>query len=135
MCTYIIEKTPLVGSGKGANGWFNVTDAMVYYDHPFHAPMDHTLNIDFNSIKREPIELKVNVPLLGIFGNDDASPSPDEVNKTEELLKQSGKNYEFHRYDGAGHSFFAVDRPSYRVEQAQDAWKKVFAFYDKYLSA
>ena len=47
MCTYIIEKTPLEGSGKGANGWFSVTDAMVYYDHPFHAPMDHTLNIDF----------------------------------------------------------------------------------------
>ena len=74
-------------------------------------------------------------PILGIFGNDDASPTPAEVDETEEVLKQHGKNYEFHRYDGAGHGFFAVDRPGYRPEQATDAWKKVFAFYGKYLSA
>ena len=73
-------------------------------------------------------------PLLGIFGNDDQAPSPDEVNQTEEEIKKHNKTYEFHRYDGAGHGFFAVDRPSYRVEQAVDAWKKVFAWYDKYLS-
>ena len=74
-------------------------------------------------------------PLLGIFGNDDQAPSPEEVNQTEEELKKRGKTYEFHRYDGAGHGFFAVDRPSYRVEQAVDAWKLVFAWYEKYLSA
>ena len=74
-------------------------------------------------------------PLLGIFGNDDQAPSPEEVNQTEEEIKKHNKTYEFHRYDGAGHGFFAVDRPSYRVEQAVDAWKLVFAWYDKYLSA
>ncbi len=74
-------------------------------------------------------------PLLGIFGNDDQAPSPDEVNQTEEEIKKHNKTYEFHRYDGAGHGFFAVDRPSYRVEQAVDGWKKVFAWYEKYLSA
>ena len=73
-------------------------------------------------------------PLLGIFGNDDQAPSPEEVNQTEEEIKKHNKTYEFHRYDGAGHGFFAVDRPSYRVEQAVDGWKKVFAWYDKYLS-
>lgn len=76
----------------------------------------------------------MSAPLLGIFGNDDQSPSPEDVNQTEEELKKFSKTYEFHRYDGAGHGFFAVDRPSYRVEQAVDAWKKVFAWYDKYLS-
>ena len=83
-----------------------------------------------------PIEMTpdMSAPLLGIFGNDDAAPTPAEVNETEEVLKQNNKNYEFHRYDGAGHGFFAVDRPGYRVEQAVDAWSKVWAFYDKYLS-
>jgi len=47
MCTYIIESTPIAGSAKGANGWMRVDMANVYYDHPFHAPYDHTLNIDF----------------------------------------------------------------------------------------
>ena len=49
------------------------------------------------------------------------------------MLKKLGKTYEFHRYDGAGHGFFAVDRPNYRAEQATDAWKKVFAFLDKHI--
>jgi len=72
-------------------------------------------------------------PLLGIFGNDDENPDREQVNKTEEVLKRHGKEYEFHRYDGAGHGFFAWDRPGYRPEQAVDGWKKVFAFFEKHL--
>jgi len=82
-----------------------------------------------------PIDLTENLccPLLGIFGNDDRSPDVDQVNRTEEELKRHAKTYEFHRYDGAGHGFFATDRPGYRPEQAVDGWKQVFAFYAKYL--
>ena len=47
MCTMIVEKGELAGSGKGPNGWFQLRQANVSYDHPFHAPLDHTLNIDF----------------------------------------------------------------------------------------
>ena len=72
-------------------------------------------------------------PLLGIFGNDDANPDVAQVNRIEEELRKYEKDYEFHRYDGAGHGFFAVDRPSYRPEQAVDGWKKVFAFYERHL--
>jgi carboxymethylenebutenolidase len=72
-------------------------------------------------------------PLLGIFGNDDASPDPDQVNRTEEVLRSLGKDYEFHRYDGAGHGFFAADRANYRPEQAVDGWKKVFGFFERTL--
>jgi uncharacterized protein DUF6295 len=46
MCTYLTEKVQVAGSGKGAAGWFAVTDATVYLDHPQHAPAEHTLNID-----------------------------------------------------------------------------------------
>jgi hypothetical protein len=47
MCTYNTEKIQVTGSGKGASGWFALTDATVYFDHPVHAMADHTLNIDF----------------------------------------------------------------------------------------
>jgi carboxymethylenebutenolidase len=72
-------------------------------------------------------------PLLGLFGNDDQAPSPAEVNTHEQELKKHGKQYEFHRYDGAGHGFFYYDRPAYRQQQAMDGWSKVFAFFDKHL--
>jgi carboxymethylenebutenolidase len=72
-------------------------------------------------------------PVLGIFGNDDQSPTPEQVNQLEQALKQHGKDYEFHRYDGAGHGFFYHNRPNYRQEQALDGWNKVFAFLDRTL--
>lgn len=82
-----------------------------------------------------PIEFTKNLscPLLGLFGNEDAAPTPDQVNQHEAELKKHGKEYEFHRYDGAGHGFFYYDRPNYRVEQALDGWRKVWAFFSKHL--
>ncbi|HKN97271.1 MAG TPA: DUF6295 family protein [Pseudonocardiaceae bacterium] len=47
MCTYLTEKVAIDGSGKGATGWFGVTQASVYVDHPVHAPFAHTVNVDF----------------------------------------------------------------------------------------
>jgi hypothetical protein len=47
MCSYIVEKARLVGSAKGPNGWMRVDTANVYYDHPYHAALDHALGIDF----------------------------------------------------------------------------------------
>jgi carboxymethylenebutenolidase len=72
-------------------------------------------------------------PLLGLFGEEDSYPSPAQVAELEEALKVNGKTYEFHSYPNAGHAFFAVNRPAYRVEAANDGWEKIFAFYGKYL--
>jgi carboxymethylenebutenolidase len=72
-------------------------------------------------------------PLLGIFGAEDQSPTPEQVARHEQELKQYGKDYEFHMYPGAGHGFFYHQRPAYRQEQAVDGWNKVFAFLEKYL--
>ncbi len=49
MCSYIVKKASLMGSAKGPNGWMRIDTANVYYDHPFHAPLDHALAIDFVS--------------------------------------------------------------------------------------
>ena len=54
MCTYITEKVAISGSAKGASGWFKVTDGSVYFDHPVHAPEEHTLNIDFLAPEQGP---------------------------------------------------------------------------------
>ena len=72
-------------------------------------------------------------PLLGLFGNEDRGPSPEQVNLHEEELKKHGKSYEFHRYDGAGHGFWYYDRPMYRQQQAMDAWQKTFDFFGRHL--
>ena len=76
---------------------------------------------------------EITIPILGIFGQDDGSPSPEQVDATEVELKKHGVDYEFHRYEDAGHGFFATDRPSYRPVQAKEAWEEVFKFYDKNL--
>jgi len=72
-------------------------------------------------------------PILGLFGNDDSSPTPEQVNIHEAELKKYGKSYEFHRYDGASHGFFYYHAAAYRQIQAVDGWQKVFAFLEKYL--
>jgi carboxymethylenebutenolidase len=74
-------------------------------------------------------------PLLGLFGEEDRSPSPEQVAQHERELAAHGKSYEFHRYPGAGHGFFYYDRSAYRQQQAVDGWNKVFAFLEKHLGA
>jgi hypothetical protein len=54
MCTYITEVISLDGSGKGPTGWFPLTQASVYVDHPFHAQHEHTVNIDFANPAQGP---------------------------------------------------------------------------------
>ena len=54
MCTYSTEHVPATGSGKGAEGWFRLSEVSVYLDHPVHALADHTLNIDFINPSRGP---------------------------------------------------------------------------------
>jgi hypothetical protein len=54
MCTMIVERAAISGSGKGANGWFTLTGAYVSYDHPFHLPAEHALNVDFVNEEQGP---------------------------------------------------------------------------------
>lgn len=78
------------------------------------APIDYTAGL--------------NCPLLGLFGAEDRSPTPEQVGEHEAALKRHGKAYEFHMYPNAGHGFFYYDRPNYRQEQAVDGWQRIFDF-------
>lgn len=47
MCTMIAKQIEIEGSGKGRAGWFTLHQVAVSYDHPFDAPFEHALNLDF----------------------------------------------------------------------------------------
>ena len=64
---------------------------------------------------------------------EDQAPSPAQVAEFEQALKASGKTYEFHSYEGAGHGFFAADRPSYRAEAAADGHTRILTWLGRYL--
>ena len=83
-----------------------------------------------------PIDLtaNLNAPILGLFGNDDMGPSPAQVDQHEAALKEHGKTYQFHRYDGAGHGFFYYQAMSYRPQAAIDGWNKMEDWFRQYLA-
>jgi hypothetical protein len=54
MCTMIVEKIKVDGSGKGTDGWFQLDHANISFDHPFNAPLEHALNIDFVNESQGP---------------------------------------------------------------------------------
>ena len=74
-------------------------------------------------------------PLLGLFGSEDQHPSPQETAELEAVLGAHHKTFEFHTFEGAGHAFFATNRPNYRPEVAGLGWAKVWDFFGRYLSA
>ena len=82
-----------------------------------------------------PVDLTPNLrcPLLGLFGADDTNPSPEQTAQIEAALRANGKTYEFHTFENAGHAFFSVDRPMYRVDAAREGWKLVWDFFGRYL--
>jgi carboxymethylenebutenolidase len=93
-------------------------------------PPEHPLQVT-NLV---PLLADLRCPLLGLFGNDDKFPSPEHVDELERLLTQLGKDFEFHRYDDAGHAFFAVNRPGYRVAAANDGWERIADFFGRHLT-
>jgi carboxymethylenebutenolidase len=81
-----------------------------------------------------PLLPDLSCPLLGLFGAEDQYPSPEQTQTLRELLTKDEKDFDFHEYEGAGHAFFAVDRPSYRPEVATEAWGEIWKFYGQHLS-
>ena len=85
---------------------------------------------------RAPIDLTsdLSCPLLGLFGAEDSSPSPNHVQIIEQELKLHDKVYETYVYDNAGHAFFADYRPSYRQHASVDGWERIFGWFNKHLN-
>lgn len=78
-----------------------------------------------------PIDMAADIrcPVIGLFGNDDRNPTPEDVDDYSAALTEAQVPHTFHRYDGAGHAFQNFpSEESYREEQSEDAWMKVLAF-------
>jgi len=54
MCTYLTLTTPVAGSAQRGDGWIAVTEAVVSFDHPQEAPVEHALCIDFRDARGAP---------------------------------------------------------------------------------
>ena len=75
---------------------------------------------------------KVKAPVLGLYGAEDTSITPDQVEAMKERLEAAGKTTKFKIYPGAGHGFFADYRQSFRADAARDAWMEMQAWFKKY---
>jgi len=76
---------------------------------------------------------QLSCPLLGLFGADDQHPSSADNAALEKALAEENKTFEFHTFEGAGHAFFATERPFYRVQAALEGWTKIWDFFDRHL--
>jgi carboxymethylenebutenolidase len=75
----------------------------------------------------------IKVPLLGLYGENDKSPTPDDAKKFIEMVKKNNPADEIVIYPGAGHAFHADYRPSYNKAAADDGWKRCTGWFEKYL--
>jgi len=76
----------------------------------------------------------LNVPLLGLFGEDDRGIPVDTVREFENALEILGKNYEIEIYPNGRHSFANPTAPNYNPIIAERAWNRTLEFLDRHLS-
>jgi carboxymethylenebutenolidase len=91
------------------------------------------MGLDVPSV--EPRLKDLSCALLGLFGNEDKNPTPEEVARLDLLLTELGKEHEFHSFEDAGHAFFAVNRTAYRPAVANEGWRLVRDFLGVHLAA
>ena len=72
-------------------------------------------------------------PMLGLFGDEDTNPSPDDVTRLRGKLEKHGKTFETVSYKGAGHAFFSDTRESYRPEASYMGWGRCLEWLSRYL--
>jgi carboxymethylenebutenolidase len=75
---------------------------------------------------------EVKCPVIGLYGAEDNGIKPEQVKDMEEKMKAAGKPAEFHIFPSAPHGFHADYRPSYREQQAKEAWNDMVNWFKKY---
>jgi carboxymethylenebutenolidase len=92
--------------------------------------------VDFYGIHPNvnPDFTKLNVPVLGIFGEKDNFVSQEAVKNLEARIQESGGAIETHTYADADHAFFNDTRPEvYNPTAATDAWNRTLTFFNQHL--
>jgi carboxymethylenebutenolidase len=83
---------------------------------------------------KSPIELapEMKAPVLGLYGEADQGIPVSQVEQMKAALKEWDKTADIEIYPGAPHGFHADYRPSYRKEAAEDAWRRMDAWFKTY---
>jgi carboxymethylenebutenolidase len=106
----------------------NVGGAVAWYGPPGRGYKDEPQPVSGFDVAKD-----ITCPFLGLFGEEDKNPTPEDVRKFEALLKQHDPNVEIVIYPNAGHAFHADYRQSYRAEAAKDGWKRCVDWFNRYL--
>lgn len=81
-----------------------------------------------------PIDIAstLKVPVIGFYGGADQGIPQETIEQMREALKKGSSNSEIIVYAKAPHGFHADYRPSYRKEDAQDAWQHLQEWFKKH---
>ena len=136
---YYSGKVGIIGYCSGGRQVYLVACSIPSIDAAIDCYGGNVLAVSEDLTERQPVApidltADMNCPILGLFGTDDPSPSPEDTKATELALKRNDKIYEFHTYENAGHAFFADYRPNYRQHAAVDGWERIFSWFSKYLT-
>ena len=72
---------------------------------------------------------RIAVPVLAIYGEEDRGVSPEVARQRAALMDAAGVTNEMVIYPGAQHAFMNDRRPVYNSEAAEDAWRRIVAFF------
>lgn len=130
---YLVKRDDVNASKIGVIGWCmgggyslglalaepRIAAAVINYGH---------LVTDPNTIAR------IHAPMLGNFGANDQGIPPADVKTFDAALSKAGKSFDVKIYDGAGHGFMNPNNTmGYVATAADDAWKRIDAFFRKQL--
>ncbi len=83
---------------------------------------------------KHPVDIAkdLKAPVLGLYGGADTGIPNDTVDRMRAALKAgspAAQKSQIDTYPDTPHAFNADYRPTYRKEQAEDAWKKALAWF------
>lgn len=131
---YLVEQkqAPTIGSiGWCFGGSWSLQTALLYPQELDAAVIYYGGQIgEVTTEELEPLE----VPILGIFGEEDSSIPVATVEEFESTLDSLGVPTEFHIYENAGHAFANPSGDRYVSEAAADAWEETTEFLARHLN-
>ena len=90
--------------------------------------------IYYGELVTDPERLaRLEVPILGIFGSEDAVVDPERVREFDRVLTELDKPHEIHLYEGAGHAFANPTGETWAPDAAAGAWQETLEFLDRHL--
>lgn len=120
--------------GGGATAQIAATNPAMKAAVAWYAPVARPFKTAAGDVTGFDVAKDVKIPFLGLFGEQDKGPTPEDAKKFGDMVKAGGNpNVEIVVYPGVGHGFHADYRPSYNAAAAADAWSKCTGWFDKYL--